>query len=142
MFLIEHWLVRKFNPETDVKRTGAENNERVSAVSNLVNSRLSMNTRYPETMDSPPDTLLFSTIEWDAQARSQAADVLALIAQIDAAQSAVVVVLKHAHCLSEPAAYSLCQYLLTQNPDYISLVFTASEISQISPLLRRYGKCF
>ncbi len=102
---------------------------------------LTMNTRYPETMDSPPDTLRFSTIEWDAQARSQAADMPALIAQIDAAQSAVVVVLKHAHCLSESAAYSLCQYLLTQNPDYVSLVFVASETAQIPPLLRRYGKC-
>lgn len=142
MFLIEHWLARRFNLETDVKRRGTGNNEGVSVVSNLVSSRLSMNTRYPETMDSSPDTLRFSTIEWDAQTRSQAADILALIAQIDAAQSAVVVVLKHAHCLSEPAAYSLCQYLLTQNPDYISLVFTASETSQISPLLRRYGKCF
>jgi|GEM_PF-5744172 len=100
-----------------------------------------MNTRYPKTMDSSPDTLRFSTIEWDAQQRSHAADMPTLIAQIDAAQSAVVVVLKHAHYLSEAAVYSLCQYLLTQDPDYISLVFVASEAAQVSPLLRRYGKC-
>ncbi|WP_448560843.1 hypothetical protein [Trichothermofontia sp.] len=100
-----------------------------------------MNARYPETMDASPDTLRFTAIEWDARARSQTADMLALITQIDAIQSAVVVVLKHAHCLSDPAAYRLCQYLLTKDPDYLSLVFTDSERSQISPLLRRYGKC-